>query len=252
MRQASEKINMRVMHQKQIAVSQANLAVAVTSKLLRPKLPVFCRADSLETSNNMASFGTDEIVNTFETFGEHLAMALHSPGQHLLYDWLNEIPGTPLSEPLRPPHGKWMICGYGRFGKAMVRNLRQEGIERVIVEAEPFLTGCTDCVHGSGTEAKTLLEAGIKNAVGIVAGTDNDVNNLSIVMTARELKPDLFVVIRQNRHANAPLLERFGAHVTMQSADIVGHEFLSLITTPLLSRFFNKCKERSNDWANEF
>ncbi|MFO7543307.1 MAG: NAD-binding protein [Thiobacillus sp.] len=230
---------------------QANLAVAVTSKLLRPKLPVLCRADSIETSDNMASFGTDEIVNAFETFGEHLAMALHSPGQHLLYEWLNEIPGTPLSEPLRPPHGKWLVCGYGRFGKAVVRNLRQEGIELVIVEAEPILTGCTECIHGSGTEAKTLIEAGISNAVGIVAGTDNDVNNLSIVMTARELKPELFVVIRQNRQANTPLLKRFGAHVTMQSADIVGHEFLSLITTPLLSRFFNKCKERPNDWANE-
>ena len=230
---------------------QANLAVAVAAKLLRPELPVLCRADRLETAGNMASFGTEEIVNAFEAFGEHLAMALHSPGQHLLYDWLTDIPGQPLSEPLRPPRGKWIICGYGRFGKAVVRNLRREGIELVIIEADPATTDCDDCIIGSGTEAHTLIEAGIKNAVGIVAGTDNDVNNLSIVMTARELEPELFMVLRQNRHANAPLFQRFGAAVTMQSADIVGHEFLSLLTTPLLSRFFVRCKERPDDWANE-
>lgn len=230
---------------------QANLAVAVTAKLLRPELPVLCRADSMETAGNMASFGTEEIVNAFEAFGEHLAMALHSPGQHLLYAWLTDLPGVPLSEPLQPPGGKWIICGYGRFGKAVVRHLRRQKVEFVIIEADPNRTGCADCIIGNGTEANTLLEAGIKGAVGIVAGTDNDVNNLSIVMTARELKPELFMVIRQNRHANAHLFKRFGADVTMQSADIVGHEFLSLLTTPLLSRFFIKCKEQSNDWANE-
>ncbi len=230
---------------------QANLSVAVTAKLLRPELPVLSRADGMETAGNMASFGTNEIVNAFEAFGLHLAMALHSPGQHLLYDWLTDVPGMPLSEPLRPPRGKWIICGYGRFGKAVVRHLRKESIELVIVEADTARTGCVDCIQGSGTEANTLLEAGIKGAVGIVAGTDNDVNNLSIVMTARELKPDLFMVARQNRQANAPLFQRFGANVTMQPADIVGHEFLSLLTTPLLSRFFAQCKGRSSDWANE-
>ena len=230
---------------------QANLSVAVTAKLLRPELPVLSRADGLETAANMASFGTDQTVNAFEAFGLHLAMALHSPGQHLLYDWLTDIPGMPLSEPLRPPRGKWIICGYGRFGKAVVRHLSKEDIELVIVEANAAATGCIGCIEGSGTEAVTLLEAGIKHAVGIVAGTDNDVNNLSIVMTARELRPDLFMVARQNRQANSPLFRRFGANVTMQPADIVGHEFLSLLTTPLLSRFFAKCKERSNDWANE-
>lgn len=230
---------------------QANLSVAVTTKLLRPELPVLCRADAMETAGNMASFGTEEIVNAFSAFGEHLGMALHSPGQHLLYDWLTDIPGMPLSEPLRPPHGKWIICGYGRFGKAVVRNLRREKVELVIVEADPALTGCKECIQGSGTEANTLIEAGIRDAVGIVAGTDNDVNNLSIVMTARQIKPELFMVARQNRHANAPLFERFGAEVTMQSADIVAHEFLSLLTTPLLSRFFVRSKEQSNDWANE-
>lgn len=229
---------------------RANLSVAVTVKLLRPELPVLCRTDSLETAANMASFGTDEVVLAFEAFGEHIAMAVNSPGHHLLYEWLTGVPGELLTEPLEPPRGKWVICGYGRFGKAVTHHLKRAGIEPVVVEATPLKTGCDDCIVGTGTEAHTLLEAGIEQAVGIVAGTDDDINNLSIVMTARELNPGLFTVLRQNSHANEPLFQHFQANVTMQPFRIVAHEFLSLLTTPLLSRFFNLIRTRDDAWAD--
>ena len=230
---------------------QANLSVAVAAKLLRPKLPVFCRADTPDTAKNMASFGTDETVNAFEVFAEHLAMGLKNPGHHLLYEWLTGVPGDPLTDPLRPPRGKWVVCGYGRFGKAVVRHLEKEGLEVEVIEAEPELTQCEHCIQGRGTEISTLVQAGIREAVGIVAGTDNDVNNLSIVMTARELNPELFMVVRQNRQANTPLFQRFHAHMTMQPSHIVAHEFLSLLTTPLLARFLGLARQQNEDWANE-
>ncbi|HRH81377.1 MAG TPA: NAD-binding protein [Thiobacillaceae bacterium] len=229
---------------------QANLSVAVTAKLLRPKLPVLCRADTPDTAANMASFGTEGIVNAFEVFAEHLAMALNNPGQHLLYEWLTGVPGDPLCEPLRPPRGKWVVCGYGRFGKAVVRHLKKEGIEVAVIEADPAKTGCDDCIHGRGTEAATLIHAGIREAVGIVAGTDDDINNLSIVMTARELKPELFMVTRQNREANTPLFKRFGAQMNMQPSVIVAHEFLARLTTPLLARFLDLARRQDEAWAN--
>jgi voltage-gated potassium channel len=229
---------------------RANLSVAVTTKLLRPELPALCRADSLETAANMTSFGTDEVVIAFEVFGEHLALAVNSPGHHLLYEWLTSVPGDPLTEPLEPPRGKWVLCGYGRFGKAIAHHLKRAGIELVVVEAAPDLTGCEDCIVGRGTEAHTLLEAGIDQAVGIVAGTDDDINNLSIVMTARQINPGLFTVLRQNRHANAPLFQRFQASVTMQPSSIVAHEFLSLLTTPLLSRFLNGIQVHDDAWVD--
>ena len=229
---------------------RANLSVAVTVKLLRPSLPVLCRTDSLETAANMASFGTDEVVLAFETFGEHIAMAVDSPGHHLLYEWLTGVPGESLTEPLEPPRGKWVICGYGRFGKAITHHLKRVGIEPVVVEAAPLKTDCDDCIVGTGTEARTLLEAGIEDAVGIVAGTDDDINNLSIVMTARELNPGLFTVLRQNRHANEPLFQHFRANVTMQPFRIVAHEFLSLLITPLLSRFFSLVRSRDDAWVD--
>ncbi|MGF1643208.1 MAG: potassium channel family protein [Thiotrichales bacterium] len=230
---------------------QANLAVAVTSKLLRHRLPVLCRTDTAEVARNMASFGTDSIIDPFEVFGEHLAMAMHAPSHYLLYDWLTGVPDTPLEPPMHPPRGKWIVCGYGRFGKAVVRNLEQEGLETVIIEMDPATTGCRECILGRGTEAETLLSAGIREAVGIVAGTNHDIDNLSIVMTARELRPDLFVVLRQNFRANDPLFESFGADITMRPSTILAHEFLARLTTPLLTRFFALSRTYDNDWANE-
>jgi voltage-gated potassium channel len=230
---------------------QANLAVAVTIKLLKPELKVLCRAENQETAANMASFGTDLIINPYELFGEHLAMEVHALGTYLLHEWLTGVPGSELPSPACPPIGKWVVCGFGRFGKAVVRNLQREQIQTVIVEADPQLTHCDDCIVGSGAEARTLLEAGIEDAVGIVAGTDNDVNNLSIVMTALELKPDLFVVIRKNKRHNAPLFQKFSAAITMQPSDIIAHECLAHLVTPELAQFLALARSQSNAWANE-
>jgi Trk K+ transport system NAD-binding subunit len=105
-------------------------------------------------------------------------------------------------------------------------------------------------VHGLGTEAHTLIEAGVLDAVGIVAGTDDDVNNLSVAMTAVGLKHDLYVVLRQNLHANRALFEAFRGHLVMVPSEIIAHEIFALITTPLLSRFLGIVKEKDNAWAD--
>lgn len=229
----------------------ANLAIAVAVKLMNPDLPVLARAENVETANNMASFGTDHIINPYALFGEHLAMEVHALGTYLLHEWLTGVPGDSLPSPACPPIGKWVVCGYGRFGKSVVENLQRERISTVIIEADPERTGCEQCIVGNGTEAGALHEAGIEDAVGIVAGTDSDINNLSIVMTAREINPDLFVVIRKNRRFNEPLFEHFNADITMQPSDIIAHECLAHMISPLLAQFLALARNQSNQWANQ-
>ncbi|HSH73580.1 MAG TPA: NAD-binding protein [Methylophilaceae bacterium] len=228
-----------------------NLAIAVAVKLMNPKLQVLARAESDDIAANMASFGTDHIINPYTLFGDQLAMRVHSIGTYILHEWLTDVPGDTLAPPECPPIGKWVVCGYGRCGKSVVQNLEREDITTTIVETDPELTGCEVYILGSGTEAKTLIEAGIENAVGIVAGTNNDINNLSIVMTACELNPSLFVVIRKNRRHNEALFKQFNADITMQPSDIIAHECLAHMISPLLAHFLTLARSQSNDWSNQ-
>jgi len=230
---------------------QVNVTVAIAGKLLHPDVRVISRASTADAAANLASFDTDHIINPFEAFAEHLALALRAPGAWLLHEWLTGVPNTPLAEPKYPPQGKWIVCGYGRFGKAINRQLRRHGIDTVIVEADPERTGCKDCVLGRGTEEETLAAAGVFDAVGLVAGTGNDASNLSIVMTAHTMNPSLFVVIRQNRHANDVLFGAIEADLQMYASNIIVHEIIALLTAPLLARFLARTRREGNAWANE-
>lgn len=233
-------------------VDDANLYVAITAKLLRPRVVTIARAESRSVEANMLSFGTDLVLNPFDTFAGRLALALHSPGMFLLYEWMTAVPHEPLREPLFPPHGRWILCGYGRFGKAVYERLLAEGIPVTIIEATPETTNAPlGTISGSGTEAVTLLEAGIKDAVGIVAGTDNDANNLSIIMTARELKHSLFMVARQNQHQNSITFKAAKLDLTMKRGTVIANKIFALTTTPLLADFLQAAWKNSNDWANQ-
>ena len=229
-----------------------NLKVAITAKMLNPGLRVICRADTHDTEVNMRSFGTDAVINPFEAFAKHLAMAVHSPDLYLLYSWLTQTPGQPLPLRYQPPRGTWLLCGYGRFGKAVQRHLNFEGVETVIIEKEPEMTKAPKgTIHGRGTEAVTLREAHIDKAVGIVAGTDDDANNLSIIVTARSLNPNLFQVARQNARENDALFEAARLDLVMQRSRIISNRILSRISTPLLTQFLREARHQSNDWVSE-
>jgi hypothetical protein len=105
-------------------------------------------------------------------------------------------------------------------------------------------------VQGRGTERETLERAGIAHAVGIVAGTDDDVSNLAIAMNARAANSHLFVVVRQNLVASSVLFAAFRADVTMVPSEIIAHECLAVLTTPLLSRFLDVVKAEKDEWAD--
>lgn len=214
---------------------QANLAIAIAVRLLNPNVPVIARARSAAVTANMASFGTDHIINPFERFADHLALAVASPERFRLIELLTSLPESPVPEPHRPPRGHWILCGYGSFGRAVADRLRDTGITLTIID--PAAKDADQQFMGDGTEAITLRQAGIDQATGIVAGSDNDINNLSIAVTARELKPELFVVTRQNQAANSPLFTAFGADFTVLPSRIVAQETIAILTAPLLARF---------------
>lgn len=230
----------------------ANLAIAIASKLLVPERVVISRTESDITTANLDSFGTDLIVDPFRTYAKYLSLATHSPHMHLVYDWLLNPSHRPLSSAYQRTQGRWLICGYGRFGQALCQEFECSGISlQVIDDDPPEYNGLPEQIHGVGTEAKTLLQADVVNAVGIVAGTGNDADNLSIMMTARALNKSLITVVRQNVHANKLVFQNSRADFVMEPGVIIANQILAQIRTPLLPVFIEQMLTQYDDvWAH--
>ena len=231
-------------------MDQVNLKIAITAKLLRPELPVLARSESQRVIDNMKSFGTDYTVDPYSIFAERLFLALSSPVKYLVQDWLISVPGSELREPLKPPSGRWIVCGAGRFGSRMLAQLEDSGLPFTVVDVKPErLENYRNGVLGRGTEAHTLIEAGIHDAVGIIAGTGDDVDNLSVIMTALELNRNLFVVARQERRENNALFDASGAHLVARRSLIVARRILAVATTPLLQTFLQNLVNSDTNFA---
>ena len=227
-----------------------NLNIAIAVRLLHPEIPVLARTDRQQVAANMASFGADHIINPFEIFADSLALALRAPASLRLCEILTGLAGSALPEVHRPPLGAWIVCGYGRFGRAVAGRLQQaEGQALTILETRVPDDAGHRVVTGNGNDANCLRMAGVAEAVGIVAGTSSDSNNLAIAMTARELNPALYVVMRQNQAANALLFEAFPDDYTLVPSQVVAQACVAILTAPLLERFLQLVRQQSNDWA---
>ncbi len=229
---------------------EVNLKVSIASKLLNPDTVVYCRAENHDTGRNMASFGTDHIINPYDTFAEYLSTALASPDRYLLYQLLSSPYDAPKIKRIDPPRGRWLLCGYGRFGKAVYKKLLQHGLPVTVIELDLEATAAPDgSVQGRGTEADTLTAAEINKAVGIIAGTDNDVNNLSILITARDLNPEIFTIARQQLSSNSDMFESARLDLVTSSSSLVASQLLARITTPMTIDFLEQAATQDEDWT---
>lgn len=228
-----------------------NLTVAIAVQLLNPKARLIARAESPETENNILSFGANEVINPFETFAERLALAIRVPSLFILFEWMSGVPGESLVKPFFIPKGYWVCCGFGRFGQAVYNHLTDADIMVNVIEADPNIRDVpSGSVLGRPTEASSLKKAGIDNAVGIIAGTDNDADNLSTVMTSHELNKEIFMVARQSRNQNNAIFQAANIDLIMQRGDVIAHKIFALIRTPLLGDFLRIASRFKEEKAN--
>lgn len=238
---------------------ECNLKIAITSKLLHPDIPVICRAEHMETEENMTSFNTDHAINPFDTFAHNFAMAMKSSALYLLNDWLTGVPDTKLSDPIIFQSGHWILCGYGRLGRRLFRIMKQHKMSVTIIDTIPelkdhfnneFPDDDTQFIVGTGAEEETLKQAGVFNAVGLIAGSDNDSNNLSTIMTSKMINEDLVIIARQNEMVNKDLFVAAEAQIIMHPSEIVARQIRTLLNNPLLNEFLKECIIQSNEWIN--
>ena len=213
-----------------------NQAIAIGARVLNPSILIVARAKSGVAKVNLESFGGVQVINPFETFALNLGVSLRSPEIQQIEDWLTASPGSPCPPAVKPPRGRWVLVGFGRFGHAVAEVLDREGIEfkafdpRVIADPDQRL------LHGDYTK-NMLSDAGIESADVLVAGSDIDTVNLGATTLARRVRPDIFVVIRQNQMQDRALVEAARANLKFVESELMVHECLQVLTTPILGRF---------------
>lgn len=218
---------------------EANLKIAAVTRLLNPKVRIIVRSSSEIHEETLATLGARTcFVDPFKTFAEELGTAISHPYLYRLNEWLARTKGVTLDQEISPlPKGHWIICGFGRMGREVYQVLAQAGLSVAVISRREPEELVEIFIRGSAT-AKTLKAAGIERAVGVVAATDDDGRNLSVLINARALNPKVFMIVRQNRHQNELAFSAANADIIMQPSQITARRILFMLTAPLLSRFF--------------
>ena len=219
---------------------RANLKVAMNARLLHPDIPVVARADHEETAANMRAFGVHHVINPYAIFAEDIAEAMRMPAHFRFRARLMEGDDpAELAERLASlADAPWILCGFGRLGRMIYERLAGEGVRFAVVDAFPDRNHPPEgAIIGRGMEEPTLREAGIERAGGIIAATDDDMDNLSIILAARRLNPGVFTIARQVRRANQAMFDAARIDMIMQCNRLVARNAHSWIATPLLHDF---------------
>lgn len=231
-----------------------NLKISVSATLLNPSVKVITQSTSTIYEETLATLGEDvHIIDPFQTFAKYLGAIIHTPAVRTLNDWLVGAQGIDLEVSSRPPVGTWILCGYGRMGHWIRDSLSALGIATVVIEPEPGgeEVDSKDFVVGRANR-QSLEIAGVERAAGVVAGTDSDAYNVSILLNAKALNPDLFMVVRQNHHRNEVVFNAAEADLVMQPTLVSARRILFLLTAPLLKALFERMRESQLHTDDDF
>ena len=135
-----------------------------------------------------------------------------------------------------------IICGFGRVGRQVARDLQAAGARYVVVDERPenrevaaALGPGVRFVAGQPAEDEVLRSAGIERARAVVACVDSDAENIFITLTARGLCPEIRIVARASAEAAEPKLKRAGADRVISPYKASGAEMARLALTPQVS-----------------
>ena len=110
----------------------------------------------------------------------------------------------------------YIICGFGRIGRTICGELEADGVDFVIIEQDVSKIEDVDketflFLEMDATTEEALLRAGIMEARGLVTVVDSDANNVFITLTAKGLRPDIFILARASEERNEEKLVKAGA-----------------------------------------
>jgi voltage-gated potassium channel len=150
----------------------------------------------------------------------------------------------------------YIICGFGRIGDIIARQLKSRGLPLVIIDNAPDQIARLEelgyhYISGDATRDEVLLEAGLERAKGLVAVVGSDAANVYIVLTARSLNPQLFIVARGEEPGSEQKLRRAGADKVESPYRMGGQKMAQTILRPTVVNFMELAMKEGVDWSME-
>lgn len=138
----------------------------------------------------------------------------------------------------------YIVCGYGRIGKILCKMLARKPVDLVIIEKDLELIPVMDndkmvYVSGDAGDEITLLRAGIKRAKGLIAVLATDTDNVFLVLTARQLNPDIYIMARASQERSKSKLMAAGANRVESPYDMGAASMAQRIIRPTVTNFLD-------------
>jgi len=131
----------------------------------------------------------------------------------------------------------YIICGFGRVGRQVARDLRAAGARYVVVDHNPEMRDHAQgigvrFIEGEPSDDEVLRSAGVMRARGVIACVDSDADSIFITLTVRGLRPDIAIVARASEEAVEAKLLRAGATRVISPYKTSGAEMARLALNP--------------------
>lgn len=164
---------------------------------------------------------------------------------HLLQDLRRKR----MERALRRLRGHFIICGGGRFGREVAGEFTRSQASYAVVDLEPdhcLLSGTPGLsfVQGDAGDDQALREAGVERARGLVAALPEDNANLYVVLTARQLNPELVIITQAAEQRSIDKLRLAGADRVVSPYLIAGRAMASALLRPSVVNFLDEALYR--------
>jgi voltage-gated potassium channel len=207
------------------------------------------------TVTTITTIGYGE-VKPLDTWGRLFTMILAVTGIGSLFYTLGVVMEYLVSVRLADPGGRRrmerrieelrghvIVAGLGRVGRQAAHELEQARRPFIIVDPGQVAARYAEergflLLAGDATDDTILERAGVRRATGLIVTTANDATNMYIILSARVLNPDLYIVSRAVDDASVTKLARAGANRAISPYAIGGHRLAHLILKPAVVEFF--------------
>ena len=233
-----------------------NLKITLIAKTLNKNVKVAVKSTTINQTENLKDLDAQIIVNPFSIISSEIKMALTAPNLFKLEKWLYKIDDLSANLPTFPK-GLYVICGYGRMGAKIFEKLDKNNIEVKFIEInkernkELSKDEKNYVIFGDADDRELLEEIGIKDAVAIIAATNDDTTNLSILATARKLNPNIITMVRENDLADDFLFKSAKVNHIFTPSKILVNKITNALMNPLCDEFLKSIIKENNEWATK-